>query len=134
VKPGWVRVNFNYFISEAVFQFILDAVHLVADHGHKLLPYYQFDPESGLWHHRDRGGEDAHSLNDVSYASGAMEYPSRHTTEPETVFHDYLDCARQIVTESEQILADHVTENSLRPDLEALRWFPLPGVLLKRLK
>ena len=26
IKPGWVRVNFNYFISEAVFEFILDAV------------------------------------------------------------------------------------------------------------
>ncbi|HET7830801.1 MAG TPA: aminotransferase class V-fold PLP-dependent enzyme, partial [Candidatus Limnocylindrales bacterium] len=25
IKPGWVRVNFNYFISEAVFSFILDA-------------------------------------------------------------------------------------------------------------
>ena len=30
IKPGWVRVNFNYFISEAVFEFILDAVDLVA--------------------------------------------------------------------------------------------------------
>ncbi len=26
IKPGWVRVNFNYFISEAVFEFILSAV------------------------------------------------------------------------------------------------------------
>ena len=31
IKPGWVRVNFNYFISETVFQFMLDAVELVAD-------------------------------------------------------------------------------------------------------
>ena len=30
IKPGWIRVNFNYFISEAVFEFILDAVDLVA--------------------------------------------------------------------------------------------------------
>ena len=29
IKPGWIRVNFNYFISEAVFEFILDAVNLV---------------------------------------------------------------------------------------------------------
>ena len=33
IKPGWVRVNFNYFISEEVFQFIVDAVHFVATHG-----------------------------------------------------------------------------------------------------
>jgi selenocysteine lyase/cysteine desulfurase len=30
IKPGWVRVNFNYFLSEAQFEFLLDAIHLVA--------------------------------------------------------------------------------------------------------
>ena len=52
IKPGWVRVNFNYFISEAVFQFILDAVHLIALEGWRLLPQYRFDTESALWKHR----------------------------------------------------------------------------------
>ena len=33
IKPGWVRVNFNYFLSETVFQFLLDAVNLVASDG-----------------------------------------------------------------------------------------------------
>ena len=40
IKPGWVRVNFNYFISEAVFEFLLDAVDLVATDGWRLLPDY----------------------------------------------------------------------------------------------
>ena len=52
IKPGWVRVNFNYFISEAVFSFILDAVDLVATEGWRLLPDYTFDPTNGLWRHR----------------------------------------------------------------------------------
>ncbi|HEX3213435.1 MAG TPA: aminotransferase class V-fold PLP-dependent enzyme, partial [Actinomycetota bacterium] len=30
IKPGWVRVNFNYFISEVVFDYLLEAVNLVA--------------------------------------------------------------------------------------------------------
>ena len=37
IKPGWVRINFNYFISEAVFDYIVDAVDLVAEHGWRLL-------------------------------------------------------------------------------------------------
>ena len=44
IKPGWVRVNFNYFISEAVFEFILDAVDLVATEGWRLLADYEFEP------------------------------------------------------------------------------------------
>src|SRR5690242_8562324 len=49
IKPGWVRVSFNYFISDAVFRYILDAVHFVATHGWSLLPEYRFDPYTGLW-------------------------------------------------------------------------------------
>ena len=54
-KLGFVRLGFNYFISEDVFRYVLAAVHLLADHAWKLLPLYRFDPASGLWHHRDRG-------------------------------------------------------------------------------
>jgi hypothetical protein len=51
IKPGWVRVNFNYFISETVFDFILGAVELVASDGWRLLPHYRFEPSTGLWRH-----------------------------------------------------------------------------------
>ena len=37
IKPGWVRVNFNYFIDEAVFEYIVRAVAFVAQHGHAFL-------------------------------------------------------------------------------------------------
>ena len=49
IKPGWIRVSFNYFITEAVFQFIVDAVHAVANGGWRLLPSYRYDLDSGPW-------------------------------------------------------------------------------------
>ena len=52
IKPGWVRVNFNYFLSEPVFDYIVRAVGLVADHGWAMLEDYAFDPATGLWRHR----------------------------------------------------------------------------------
>ncbi|MGH8912387.1 MAG: aminotransferase class V-fold PLP-dependent enzyme, partial [Acidimicrobiia bacterium] len=52
IKPGWVRINFNYFISEEEFTYLVDAVHLVAESGWRLLPQYRFDPASGSWCHR----------------------------------------------------------------------------------
>ncbi len=48
IKPGWVRVNFNYFISEAAFGYVVDAVRLVARHGWRLLGDYRFDVAGGL--------------------------------------------------------------------------------------
>ena len=29
IKPGWIRISFNYFISDAVAEFLIDAVDLV---------------------------------------------------------------------------------------------------------
>ena len=53
IKPGWVRVNFNYFLSDAVADYLIEAVRLVARDGWRLLGDYRFDPATGLWTHRD---------------------------------------------------------------------------------
>ena len=52
IEPGWTRINGNYFISETVRDYLIDAVELLARYGHRLLADYIFCPDSGLWHHR----------------------------------------------------------------------------------
>ncbi|HVM35083.1 MAG TPA: aminotransferase class V-fold PLP-dependent enzyme [Actinomycetota bacterium] len=125
IKPGWIRVNFNYFISEGVFDFILRAVEFVATHGWKLLPHYSFDPESGLWRHRDGVAEPPASLTDVSYADGRMTYPVARQVEPEERLDAYLAAAAEIVAEE---IDPGVTDGRtpVSDDFEHLRWFPLP--------
>ena len=73
IKPGWTRVSFNYFISEAVFEYIVAAVDLVATHGWRLLPAYRFDPLSGLWRHRAGHVEPPLRLTDLSYDADTGE-------------------------------------------------------------
>jgi selenocysteine lyase/cysteine desulfurase len=53
IKPGWVRVNFNYFISEAVFSYITEAVALVARDGWRLLVRRALRPPAPRDRHRD---------------------------------------------------------------------------------
>lgn len=126
IKPGWVRINFNYFISETVFQFLVDAVNLVAEHAWKLLPFYEFCPMTGSWVHKDGLPTPPLSLiKDLSYRTGRLEYRSRHATEPEWALSEYLDDARAIfasITAPTQV-ADPV----LTDTFEHLRWFPLPS-------
>lgn len=138
IKPGWVRVNFNYFIGERTFQFILDAVHFVADHGWKLLPLYRFCPRSGLWFHRDGRPEPTTSLLDISYEFGAMEWSSRHAREPERVLARYLEEAHEwverIAQQPDATVADRPDDPPLDLEFEKLRWFPLPGEVLDELR
>jgi selenocysteine lyase/cysteine desulfurase len=76
LKPGWVRVNFNYFITEPVFRYIVEAVELVAEHGWALLGDYRFDLARGLWRHVAGSAEPPIRLTDVAFASdGTMTWP-----------------------------------------------------------
>jgi len=126
IKPGWVRVNFNYFISEAVFRYILDAVILVANEGWKLLPYYHFDIDTGVWRHRDYELRAELGLDDLSFRSGQLEYRGRHLSEPESALGDYLEQGRRIVAEAEAEFGCDADIAQLPEELERLRWFPLP--------
>jgi selenocysteine lyase/cysteine desulfurase len=127
IKPGWVRVNFNYFLSESVFQFICEAVKLVASDGWKLLPHYRFEPETGLWRHREGRARPAMSLHDLTYRHGRLEYRTQHMTEPEWVLESYLEKARLLLDKHDgEYPRDFSEEPPLSSDFEHLRWFPLP--------
>jgi len=126
IKPGWVRVNFNYFISEAVFDYLLQAVHLIADEGWKLLPLYRFDPAAGLWRHKDKPAEAPMSLHKISYEDGHMTYPPHREHEPEEALAGYLAEARAILAGATPGTDPNQVDLELTDDFEHLRWFPLP--------
>ena len=136
IKPGWVRVNFNYFISEAVFEFIVKAIHLIADHGWKLLPHYQMCPHTGHWEHRDSHLIEPMRLGELNYEMGYLDYRSRQATAPESALSCYLDRAVRIIDEAvESFRAGYAISDPVLPeDFEALRWFTLPGEALTELQ
>ena len=128
IKPGWVRVNFNYFISEGVFQYLLDAVHLVADQGRKLLGDYRFDPARGLWRHRQGPVEPPLRLDALRYDdTGRLRFASSHAQAEDADLAGYLEEARRLLA-SRPVApgADGRALPGLSADFEALRWFVLP--------
>jgi selenocysteine lyase/cysteine desulfurase len=130
IKPGWVRVSFNYFISEAVFRYVVEAVAMVADHGRTLLTDYRFDPPSGLWRHRDGPVEPPLRLRDVGYdADGVLRYPHHQETAPESALADYLGQARAVFAGRSE--PTDTTPVGMSADFESLRWFDLPSVCLE---
>ncbi|MFW5905084.1 MAG: aminotransferase class V-fold PLP-dependent enzyme [bacterium] len=119
IKPGWVRINFNYFISEEEFDYLVDAVHLVAEEGWRLLPQYRFDAASGGWRHRD--GLAAPPLSLEGFLSRDDLTPP---TLPLSSLSDQLAEARRIL-QAAPLHSDD--EAALPPTSESLRWFPLPS-------
>jgi selenocysteine lyase/cysteine desulfurase len=130
IKPGWVRVNFNYFISEQVRDFILGAVHFVADEGWRFLPHYRFDPATALWRHRKPLAEPPLSLHDIDYSSGSMSFRRRPEFHSDEDLVGYLAMASKIAADLETAEPpEPLGPLAMTADFEHLRWFPLPDEL-----
>ncbi|HEX9864660.1 MAG TPA: aminotransferase class V-fold PLP-dependent enzyme [Acidimicrobiia bacterium] len=121
IKPGWVRVNFNYFIPEEEFAYILEAVHMVANQGWRLLPQYEYEPATAIWRHRDGLPKPPTSLHDAAFVTGEIQPLPR--TAPIEELAAYLTDARQVLSREPASAGD---SPDLGPEVERLRWFPNP--------
>ncbi|MGZ4613103.1 MAG: aminotransferase class V-fold PLP-dependent enzyme [Kineosporiaceae bacterium] len=139
IKPGWVRVNLNYFLSEAVLDYLLEAVLLAAREGWLLMPDYRFDPASGLWRHRDAPPEPPLRLHDVRYGpDGEMTYPRHAERASDAALPEYLAEARRLFARAARQAADaegagqarDAARVELSADFEHLQWFDLPPICL----
>jgi selenocysteine lyase/cysteine desulfurase len=127
-KLAFVRVNFNYFISEAAFEYIVEAVHLLANEGWRLLPLYRFDPHTGLWRHRSFRPPTRPSLHDASFGAPRSSTTGPPATEPENALGRHLEEARRIVRElAVTPPSEPPSYAAMTPEFEQIRWFPLPG-------
>ena len=129
VKPGWTRVNLNYFISPATVGYIAAAVELIAAGGYRLLPDYRFDPRPACggtppgrpgrrsrWPGRLRPG----------WRDGlpAAARPGRRGRLP------WLPAAGP-GHPGRTARPPQEGSTGLPPEFEALRWFPLPPACLQ---
>ena len=132
IKPGWVRVNFNYFLSEAVFSYLVEAVRLVAREGWRLLTDYHFDAASARWRHRLGPVEPPLRLSQICYdADGQMSYPHHDERAPETELERYLEQARGLFASAAQRDGDlPLPSGEVSADFDQLRWFELPAACL----
>ncbi|HEY7131530.1 MAG TPA: aminotransferase class V-fold PLP-dependent enzyme [Candidatus Limnocylindrales bacterium] len=128
IKPGWVRVNFNYFISETVFDYVVRSVEVVARDGWRLLPWYRFEPATGLWRHTGGSPEPPLSLRDVAFGADGVSYPAHRHTLAEDALADHLAAAERILADPVAALGPPPFAANLEvgDDFESLRWFWLP--------
>ncbi|MFO7961470.1 MAG: aminotransferase class V-fold PLP-dependent enzyme [Nitriliruptoraceae bacterium] len=130
VKPGWVRINFTWFLTDAVIDFLIEAVRLVARDGWRLVDAYRFDPASGCWTHRDGRLPPPMSLDEVSYAGGRVTWPARRQQVPDAALEEVLAEGARLLRAGAPPAREAPLD--LPAEVEALRWFPLPGEVADR--
>jgi hypothetical protein len=125
-------VNFNYFLNDTVCDYLIATVHLIADQGWKLLPDYRFEPETGLWRHRDGAVQPPLRLHDLHYdTDGVLQFTATHRNAPETMLATQLTEARTLLAaRPDQPDWADAEPTGLPAEFEALRWFELPRACL----
>lgn len=123
IKPGWIRLSFNYFISDVVADYLIEAVDLIARYGYRLLPEYRFDLSDGLWRHQAQPAVELPDLTELWRAE-----PVRCVTAGEDVLAGQLAEARELLRSRPAELSPEAAR--LPADAEGIRWFPLPAACL----
>ncbi len=58
IKPGWTRLNFNYFIDQTEYNFLLEAIEFIATYGERFVTLYDFNWQTGAWTHKQDSSQD----------------------------------------------------------------------------
>lgn len=125
IKPGWIRLNLNYFISDTVADYLIEAVGLVARYGARLLPEYRFDPRTALWTHVRHAPP---PVRLADFLAAAAEPAGPVSSVGEEALAGYLEQARDILSSRPE--PSDGLRLDLPPAFEKLRWFLLPEICL----
>jgi selenocysteine lyase/cysteine desulfurase len=122
IKPGWIRVNFHYTISEIEFDFICSAIEFLADQGPRFISEYNMNLSTGEWNHKNFEDKDIEfnpTISNILELSLKDCFEEKHI-EKETEFAKYLEEANEILKTLPEIdkfskFADNIAEE--------MRWF-----------
>jgi selenocysteine lyase/cysteine desulfurase len=131
IKPGWTRLNLNYFISDTTADYLIEAVALVARQGARLLPDYRFDPRTARWTHIRHTAPPVRLADLRLGADGTVTVPAAPAAPiGEDALAGYLDEARGILAGRPEPCDGLGLD--LPPAFEKLRWFLLPEACLRQ--
>ncbi len=127
LRPGWVRLGFNYFFSDEGVDYIIEAVGFIARFGHLFLPLYEPDPRTGVWRHADVATPSPPiGIEDLClWRTGGRDFPRIDAPS----LRSTLDRAERV---AEQLGKGNPVPPARAPaalpeECDGLRWFWLPG-------
>ncbi|MDJ0939862.1 MAG: aminotransferase class V-fold PLP-dependent enzyme [Woeseiaceae bacterium] len=123
IKPGWCRVGLHWVMDDAEANYVIDAVHFIAEHGHRFLALYDFDLCTGTWNHRYASDALPQFSLDAALDNDEGEPAILSLPLRKQLYDHYMTEARRWVERlSREPAREHAT---LEGELEELQFFSL---------
>jgi selenocysteine lyase/cysteine desulfurase len=123
-KPGWVRLNFNYFIPQGEFEYITDCMVWISENGWKLLNTYHFDDSEGLWLFKGKKDISINTIKD--FVTGRPKLKKGSISGKKKMRRRYLKLANQLAErELKNFKIDSLQEYKFNQVENPLRWYAL---------
>jgi selenocysteine lyase/cysteine desulfurase len=131
LKPGWVRVNFHYVMSEREVEYICDALEFIGKFGYLFISEYKMDINSGLWVHKN-GVADNKIISTYGIEYG-LEFIGKDIFEEEQInnideYEKYLKYANQLVDQLQKN-RDQTFNKFENEAIDKLRWYDFDQVM-----
>jgi len=123
IKPGWCRVGLHWVMDDAEVDYIIEAVHFVARHGHHFLSLYNFDLCTGTWEHRETSPELPQFSLDAALERDEGEPAILSLPLRKQLYDHYMTEAKRCVDRLKQ--QPTAKPASLGGDLDELQFFAL---------
>ncbi len=130
LKPGWCRVGLHWVMDDAEAQYVIDAVHFLANEGHQFLALYDFDLATGTWKHRFAALELPEFSLDSALGDVGGEPARLSLALRQQLYDHYMTEARRLAARLRDEPAARRT--SLEGELEELQFFTMPAGETKR--
>jgi selenocysteine lyase/cysteine desulfurase len=129
IKPGWCRIGFHYSMDDAEANYIIDAIDFIGEHGHRFVPLYHFDLDSGTWTHAKARAQYEHLSLEAALAAVRVEPTARSEAERSKLYGQFLDDA---LRRAKALAAEGISNDSkLEGELGELQFFALSSESLR---
>lgn len=123
-KPGWVRLNFNYFIPREEFEYIVNCIIWLSENGWKLLDLYHFDDNEGLWNCKQETEVKIHTIAD--FLTDDFELQKGNSEDKEIMRANYLEFATELAEKQVAQLNPETFQDYKYHQVDnPLRWYAL---------
>ena len=125
IKPGWVRLNLHYALSEDELDYIVQALKFTVRFAHRFIPQYVFDMKSGDWKHMATGVDEKPIDLDIENVFAAEKFKLIKTNDMDKMYKEIFQKALKIA----ENLPDEYETVSFEPELQKLIFFPVKNII-----